>query len=118
MVHEIYLDHHSTTPVLPEVLEIMQPYFCNHFGNSASSHRWGSQAEMAVMKSKKQVADLLRQPLLSSLFHQWSHREYPLGDPRMVKEKSSGTESLPLPLLSTKPPMERPNGLKAWVLKS
>ena len=59
MQNGIYLDYHSTTPVLPVVLEAMQPYFCSHFGNSASSHRWGTRAEMAVMKSKKQVSELV-----------------------------------------------------------
>ncbi len=56
---EIYLDYHATTPVLPEVLEAMSPYFCNHFGNANSTHQWGWKAEMAVSKSSKQVADLI-----------------------------------------------------------
>lgn len=56
---EIYLDYHATTPVLPEVLEAMSPYFCNHFGNANSTHQWGWKAEMALSKSSKQVADLL-----------------------------------------------------------
>lgn len=56
---EIYLDYHATTPVLPEVMEAMSPYFCNHFGNANSTHQWGWKAEMAFMKSGKQVADLL-----------------------------------------------------------
>lgn len=56
---EIYLDYHATTPVLPEVMEAMSPYFCNHFGNANSTHQWGWKAEMALAKSSKQVADLL-----------------------------------------------------------
>ncbi len=56
---EIYLDYHATTPVLPEVLEAMSPYFCTHFGNANSTHQWGWKAEMALAKSGKQVADLV-----------------------------------------------------------
>jgi cysteine desulfurase len=57
---EIYLDYHATTPVLPEVLEAMSPFFVNHFGNANSTHQWGWKAEMALMKSSKQVADLVK----------------------------------------------------------
>lgn len=56
---EIYLDYHATTPVHPQVLETMSPYFCNHFGNANSAHQWGWKAEMALAKSTKQVADLI-----------------------------------------------------------
>lgn len=35
----IYLDHKATTPVLPEVLEAMRPYFCEEWGNPSSSHQ-------------------------------------------------------------------------------
>lgn len=59
MDKEIYLDYHATTPVLPQVLEAMQPYFCNHFGNANSNHAWGWKAELAVSKASKQVADLV-----------------------------------------------------------
>lgn len=59
MNQEIYLDYHATTPVIPEVLEAMSPYFCNHFGNANSNHHWGWKAEMAINKSGKQVADLV-----------------------------------------------------------
>jgi cysteine desulfurase len=55
----IYLDYHATTPVLPEVLEAMSPYFCNHFGNANSTHQWGWKAERAYNQASLSVSQLL-----------------------------------------------------------
>jgi cysteine desulfurase len=56
----IYMDHHSTTPVDPRVLEAMLPYFTEHFGNAASkSHAFGWKAEEAVEEAREQVARLI-----------------------------------------------------------
>jgi cysteine desulfurase len=54
------MDNHATTPMDPRVLEAMLPYFTEHFGNAASrNHAFGWQAEEAVEKSRKQIADLI-----------------------------------------------------------
>jgi cysteine desulfurase len=56
----IYMDYHATTPVDPRVLNAMMPYFTDVFGNAASrNHEFGWQAEAAVDKARKQVADLV-----------------------------------------------------------
>ena len=56
----IYLDYNATTPVHPQVLQSMLPYFTTHFGNPSSSlHEWGWVAEQAVENARQQVASLL-----------------------------------------------------------
>lgn len=55
----IYLDHSATTPVAPEVLEAMLPYFTEKFGNASSLHSFGLEAKQALEESRKKVAGLL-----------------------------------------------------------
>jgi cysteine desulfurase len=56
----IYMDYGATTPVDPRVVDAMIPWLREHFGNPASrSHAWGWEAEEAVEKARKDVADLI-----------------------------------------------------------
>jgi cysteine desulfurase len=55
----VYLDNNATTPVLPEVLESMRPYFGERFGNASSIHHHGQETRSAVERSRESVAALL-----------------------------------------------------------
>jgi cysteine desulfurase len=55
----IYLDHSATTPVAPEVLEAMLPYFGEKFGNASSLHSFGLEAKEALEESRAKVAAIL-----------------------------------------------------------
>ena len=56
----IYIDHHSTTMVDPEVFKLMVPYFTEHFGNPSSrNHVFGREAERAVNRARSAVGTLI-----------------------------------------------------------
>ena len=59
MMRRVYLDNNATTPVLPEVLEAMRPYFGERFGNASSIHHHGQQTRAAVERARESVASLL-----------------------------------------------------------
>ena len=55
----IYLDNNATTRVAPEVLDAMQPYLSEFFGNPSSAHTLGREMKRAVEQSREQVANLI-----------------------------------------------------------
>lgn len=55
----IYLDHAATTPVRPEVVEAMAPFYGPRFGNPSSTHRWGREARAALDEARERVARCL-----------------------------------------------------------
>ena len=58
----IYLDHNATTPVLPEVLEVMMPYFTSEWGNPSSTYKFGSKLKWAELLMKHKAVDAMVQP--------------------------------------------------------
>jgi cysteine desulfurase len=55
----IYMDHIAGTPVLPEVLEAMLPFYREDFGNPSSIHSLGETAENAVTDARAKTAALI-----------------------------------------------------------
>jgi cysteine desulfurase len=58
----IYLDHNASTPVRPEVLEAMKPYFLERYGNASSAHAYGQESRGAVEDARAAVAAFLNAP--------------------------------------------------------
>lgn len=58
-MRRIYFDHNATTPVDPEVLEAMLPYFSAEFGNASSIHSFGQGTRAAVERARSAVAALM-----------------------------------------------------------
>jgi cysteine desulfurase len=55
----VYLDYNATTPVAPEVLAAMLPYYSEEYGNASSIHTFGQRARGAVEEARESVAALL-----------------------------------------------------------
>lgn len=71
----IYMDHAATTPLAPEVLEAMLPYFTDFYGNASSLHSFGREAKEAIEDARSKVAALIN------------------GEPSEIYFTSGGTES-------------------------
>lgn len=71
----IYLDNAATTPVAPEVLAAMMPFFGNFFGNPSSLHAFGQDARRAMEAARAELAGLIN------------------ADPEEIVFTSGGTES-------------------------
>lgn len=58
-MRQVYLDYNATTPVHVNVIEVMQTYCRDHFGNPSSVHRYGRQARVAVDEARDCIAAML-----------------------------------------------------------
>jgi cysteine desulfurase len=83
-MRHVYLDHQSATPLLPEALEAMQPFFSGSFGNPSSPHQHGLRAREALDSARAQIAGFI-------------HAE----SPRDIIFTSDGTESANLAIQGT-----------------
>ena len=55
----VYLDYAATTPTDPEVIQAMQPYFFEKFGNPSSIHSFGQEAKAAIEDARGKLASFL-----------------------------------------------------------
>jgi cysteine desulfurase len=53
---QVYIDHAATTPVAPEVLQAMLPYFSEDYGNPSSIHRIGRRGNVALESARRSIA--------------------------------------------------------------
>jgi len=60
MNRRVYLDHNASTPVHPEAVAAMLPYFSEWFGNPSSVHGFGREAREGLETAREQVAHFLR----------------------------------------------------------
>ncbi len=79
----VYLDYNATTPVLPEVLEVMGQASLETFGNPSSSHVMGREARKLLERARNQVAALIE------------------AEPEEIIFLSGGTEANNLAILGT-----------------
>ena len=57
-MRHVYMDANATTPLLPEVVEAMHPYWIEYFGNASSIHLPGQHARRGVERAREAVAEL------------------------------------------------------------
>ena len=59
-MRRVYCDANATTPLLPEVMEAMRPYWMEEFGNASSIHLQGQQARKAVDAARETLAQFFQ----------------------------------------------------------
>jgi cysteine desulfurase len=59
-MRRVYFDHNASTPVHPDVLAAMLPYFSERFGNASSIHGFGREARDGIDAARETIAGLLR----------------------------------------------------------
>ena len=67
-MRNVYFDHQSTTPVMPEVFEAMKPYFTEAYGNASSLHQYGLRVRDAMATARNQIAALINAESADDIF--------------------------------------------------
>jgi hypothetical protein len=97
MSEPIYLNFNATTPVHPEVVEAMLPYFGKVFGNPSSAHPYGFRLRAAVDNGRAQVTTIV--PGIQT------SRKLGMIVPSSFSGSGSGTGYSRSPAYETEPPM-------------
>jgi cysteine desulfurase len=58
-MRRIYMDANATTPLLPEVADVMRPWWESSFGNASAVHSFGREARGAIERARDQLARLI-----------------------------------------------------------
>jgi cysteine sulfinate desulfinase/cysteine desulfurase-like protein len=56
-MRKVYFDHNATTPVHPEVAEVVRPFLGDQFGNPSSIHWAGRDVRKSVEDAREKIAD-------------------------------------------------------------
>lgn len=67
-MRQVYLDHLSATPLLPEAFEAMKPFFLEAYGNASSLHQHGLRVRDALAKARTQIAALINAESADDVF--------------------------------------------------
>ena len=62
MTRRVYLDHNASTPIHPEVVAEMTPYFDEMFGNPSSVHGFGRDAREGIDIARERIARFVKVP--------------------------------------------------------
>lgn len=96
----VYLDHNATTPLAPEVLEVMLPFLREEFGNPSSIHGYGRTAKGALLEAREKLASFLG------------------ASPSEVVFTASGTEADNMAILGTLAAEEDAKGIRRHLVSS
>jgi len=69
-MRQVYLDNNATTMVAPEVVQAMQPFWSELYGNPSSMHVFGGQNKKHLDEARAQAATLIGRSAIGSHFYE------------------------------------------------
>jgi cysteine desulfurase len=107
----VYLDNAATTALDSDVLQAMQPYLSEQFGNASSVHAYGREARMAVERARQIAADVLSAQPKEIIFTSSATEANNLAVKGVIEWVHDMHPSAPLEIVAT--PIEHPCTLEA-----
>ena len=93
MQEHIYLDYASTTPCDPQVVNEMLPYFSKFFGNPNSLHKFGTEAKIALDKSRSKIQNLINSEFDEIIFTSGATQSTQIALQRTMKSFSTNKKN-------------------------